>query len=133
MSTPKYHSRQEVAAELRFSLRQVDRIIELGELERLKISTRRSVIPNESLQAYIAKRARVPAVEAFVSDHLTLQMTFPKGFPTGTGRALDMMLSHNFPGVFVAEGPPNGITLHWAWSLAYEPAQIAAEIERMTS
>jgi excisionase family DNA binding protein len=122
MSTrPQFLRRQEVAATLRLSTRQVDRLVEEGKLERVKTSARRSTITASSLDAYLAQQTGRQATEPYASPFIMCEIKCESGIKPGVAEAIDRYLTKLFPGIIVAEHDGKEITVTWAVSAGYNP------------
>ena len=132
---PKFLRRQEVAATLRLSTRQVDRLIEEGRLERVKTSARRSTITSASLEAYLAERTgtAVPTAEPYASPHGILVITFGGTYQPGVAEAIDRHLARRFPGLIVSEQNGCEVMINWArLTLPYTADQIKRELVKLS-
>ena len=123
----RYVTRSEAAKTLRLSLRQVDRLIKAGDLERVKLSERRTGIPNASLDRYLKSREALSATNQPPEVHGTrcccYVLKLDQALDVHRFTALEQVLGVQFPGVLVF---PHGKEVHiiWAWSLALTPEDV---------
>ena len=134
-----YLTRKEVAAWLRLTPRQVDRMASGGVLAKQKLSARRSGFSQDGVAAYIASRNASPSASPLIdaSDdagyhpRVTMLVFDVEGSADTlgeVGRAADGWLAKSgFPGCIVhtAKGQ---LFIAWAWSLPYDTAVVRASI-----
>ena len=118
---PDHVTRAEVAAALRLSLRQVDRLAKSGVLTKKKLSAARSGFDRRDFDHYLQSIG-----EGYVSPVGSFSFSLPADSPrscNAVAKKLDAILADRLPGCLVKSG---GGEIHIVWNaaLGYTPEQI---------
>ncbi|CAA2141355.1 hypothetical protein [Hyphomicrobium sp. ghe19] len=120
---PDHVTRAEVAAALRLSLRQVDRLAAAGTLTKKKLGARRSGFDREEFDRYLKS---IGEGEGYASPVGSFSFTLPPESPltcNAVAAKLDEILATSLPGCLV-NAADGAVHIVWNAALGYTTEQI---------